>query len=160
MSFDVFLQRFADGQPAQANREAVREVLNCANYSGPDEFGFYVISLPDGVEAEFSAKGLQSENSFTGCAFHIRGFSDALMQFMFDIARAGEMVIMPAMEGNPLVMVSEQHKQSIPADFWESLQPVVIDSPGELGAVLSGGFEGWSTYRAQVLASPSGADKA
>jgi hypothetical protein len=151
VSFDVFLLRFANGESAQVERQSVRDVLKSAAYRGPDDFGFYVVEFPDGLEVEFSAKGLESRESFTGCAFHVRGFGDGLMKFMFDIARAGDMVIIPAMEGNPLVLVSEQQKQDVPADLQESFQSIVVGSAAELGAVLSGGFDGWSTYRDQVL---------
>jgi hypothetical protein len=151
VSFDVFLQRFAVGESAQVERRPVCEVLKSAKYRGPDHFGFYVVAFPDGVEVEFSAKGLESAESFTGCAFHIRGFGDGLMKFILDIAAAGDMVIFPAMEGNPLILVSEEQKKDLPADLPESFRSVVVRSPGELGAVLTGGFEGWSAYRDQVL---------
>jgi hypothetical protein len=151
VSFDVFLQRFADGESAEVDRRPVRKVLAAATHRGPDDVGFYIVAFPDGVEVEFSAKGLESGESFTGCAFHIRGFGDGLMKFMLDIARAGDMVIIPAMEGNPLVLVSEEQKKNVPADLQESFQSIVVRSPAELGAVLSGGFEGWSAYRDQVL---------
>jgi hypothetical protein len=61
------------------------------------------------------------------------------------------MVIMPAMEGNPLVLVSEDQKHDVPSDFLEHLRPIVVNSADELGALLSGGFERWSAYRDQVL---------
>jgi hypothetical protein len=158
MSFDVFLKRFADGESAQVDRQPVREVLLGAKHHGPDDYGFYVVSFPDGVEVEFSAEGLESRESFSECAFHIRGFSDYLMKFIFDIARAGDMAIIPVMEGNPFVLVSEQQKTTLPVDIQEEFQLIVVDSAGELGAVLSGGFEGWSAYRDQVLrqARPEG----
>ncbi len=151
MSFDVFLQRFRNSESADVERRPVREVLDAASYRGPDEFGFYVVAFPDGIEVEFSAKGLESQEPFTGCAFHIRGFGDDLMKFMFDVARAGDMVIIPAMEGNPLVLVSEAQAREIPSDLRESFRSIVVGSAKELGAVLSGGFEGWSAYRDHVL---------
>jgi hypothetical protein len=151
MSFDVFLQRFAGGEPAQVDGRAVREVLSSVTHRGPDDFGFYAVTLSDGAEVELSAKGLETRASFTGCAFHIRESSDGLMKFMFDIARAGDMVIVPAMEGNPLILVSQQQQNDVPVDLRESFQPVVVGSAGELGAALSGGFEGWAAYREQVL---------
>ena len=73
------------------------------------------------------------------------------MKFMFEIARAGDMVIFPAMEGNPLVLVSEEQKRNVPAALQEGFQSIVVGSPGELGAVLNGGFVGWSAFRDQVL---------
>jgi hypothetical protein len=151
MSFDVFLQRFKDRESAEIERPPVREVLSATTYRGPDEFGFYVVAFPDGVEVEFSAKGLESEESFTGCAFHIRVFGDGLMKFIFDVARAGDMVILPAMEGNPLVLVSEPQAREVPPDLRETFRSIVVSSAEELGAVLSGGFKGWSAYRDHVL---------
>jgi hypothetical protein len=151
VSFDVFLQRFVDGEPAEVDRRRVCDVLRAATSRGPDEFGFYLVAFPDGVEVEFSAKGLESQEPFTGCGFHMRGFGDSLMQFMFDVARAGDMVIIPAMDGNPLVLVSDAQARNLPADLRENFRSMAACSAGELGAVLRGGFEGWSAYRDHVL---------
>jgi hypothetical protein len=152
MSFDVFLQHFDSGKPAEVDRRPVREVLRSAKRCGPDDFGFYRIAFPDGVEVDFSGDGLESdEGSFDGCAFNIRRFGDGLMKFMFDIAHAGDMVIIPAMGGKLVVLVSDQQKTNLPADLREEFQSIVVGSAGELGAVLSGGFNGWSAYRNQVL---------
>lgn len=151
MSFDVFLARFVHGESAEVDRTQVREVLSARRYRGPDQFGFYVVAFPDGTDVEFSAKGLELDASFTGCAFHMRGFGEGLVKFIFDIARGGDMVIIPAMEGNPLILVSEQQRKNIPAELREGFKSVVVDSAGELGAILRGGFGGWSTYRDQIL---------
>jgi hypothetical protein len=151
VSFDVFLERFEAGEPAEVDRRSVRQVLSTASCRGPDEFGFYVVGFSDGVEVEFSAKGLESQDPFTGCALHIRGFGDDLIRFIFHLARAGDMVVMPAMEGNPLVLVSEGQGRNVPPDLRECSGSIVVRSAAELGAVLSGGFEGWSAYRDRVL---------
>ena len=98
MSFDVFLYRFAAGKPAEVNCERVRAVLQSTKYTGPDDFGFYIVEFPDGVDVEFSAKGLDGAAKFTGCAFHIRGMSPHLVRFILEIAKAGDMVILPAMK--------------------------------------------------------------
>lgn len=156
MSFDVFLQRFVGGEGADVDRRAVREVLATTSFRGPDEFGFYRVAFPDGVEVEVSADGLESEEPFTGCVFHIRGIGDPLIRFMFDVARAGDMVLMPAMEDGVLVLVSEAQRTAVPADIWESLRPVLVGSPSELGALLTGGFDGWSAYRDKALRQPHG----
>jgi len=151
VSFDVFLQRFADGESAEVDRRRVLEVLKAATYQGPDDFGFYVVTFADDVVVEFSARGLESDKPFPGCAFHIHGIGDDLTKFMFDIARAGDMVLIPVMEENLLILASEEQKRHVPGDVTESLKPVVVCSPGELRAVLTGGFDGWTTYRNQLL---------
>jgi len=155
VSFDVFLSRFDKGESAEAPRHAVREVLGATDYSGPDEFGFYLVTFPDGVDVEFSARGLESEGDFTGCAFHIRGFGSHLVKFILEVARAGNMVMMPAMEGNPLILVSEHQKADVPPEALEHLRPVVVNSANELEALLTGGFEGWSAYRDQAVRGQS-----
>jgi hypothetical protein len=160
VSFDVFLSRFDKGELAAAPRQPVREVLGATAYRGPDQFGFYVVTFPDGVHVEFSARGLESEGDFTGCAFHIRGFGNHLIKFMLEVARAGNMVMMPAMEGNPLILVSEDQKADVPPEALEHLRPVVVNSSNELEAVLTGGFEGWSAYRNQVVREPTAGGEA
>jgi hypothetical protein len=104
---------------------------------------------------EFNAGGLESQEPFMGCAFHIHGFGDELMKFMFEVAYAGDMVMMPAMEGNPLILVSESQQAHIPAEILELLRPCVIRSGAELKAVLNGGFEGWAAYRDQIVRGAS-----
>jgi hypothetical protein len=151
MSFDVFLQRFEGGEAVQVDPRPVLAVLRGFTYRGPDEFGFYVVAFPDEVEVEFSAKGLESDGPLDGCAFHIQAFGDPLMNFILEIARAGDMVIVPAMDGNLLILVSEAQISEVPADLRHDSQAVVASSAAELGAVLSGGLAAWSAYREHVL---------
>ena len=152
VSFDVFLQKFADGEPAEVNRDSVRAVLQTREFTGPDDFGFYVVKFPDGVDVELSAKGLNGAAIFTGCAFHIRGMSPHLVSFIFEIAKAGDMVVLPAMEDFVPILSSPQQKQQLPADLsQQSPVAVVCESPAELGSLLSGGYAGWQEYRNQML---------
>jgi hypothetical protein len=151
MSFDIFLVHFENGHVSEVQRQPVRAVLQRTLYHGPDKFGFYRVSFPDRTDVEFSAHGLESDESFTSCAFHIRAFGEALMTFLFEVACAGDMVMMPAMEGYPLILVSESQRAHVPAEVVEALRPVVVQSPAELSALLSGGFAGWSAYRDRVV---------
>jgi hypothetical protein len=150
MSFDVFLMRFKNGKSADVDRLPVLEVLKATMYRDLND-GLYVVNLRDGVHVEFFAKDLESQSAFKGCSFGIRGFGECLMKFMLDIAKAGDMVMLPAMKGNPLIMVSEQQRRNVPADLLASFPPVVVNSADELAAVLRGGFQGWSAYRDYVV---------
>src|SRR5437868_3676587 len=98
MSFDVFLVRFVAGQPAEADRGRVRSVLQSATFEGPDKYSVYVVKFPGEVTVELHAAGLEGSESFTSCSVSIRGMSDQLVRFIFDVARVGDMVILPAME--------------------------------------------------------------
>lgn len=151
MSFDVFLQRFVEGDSAAVDKGPVRDVLKTATRTGPDEFGWYVLRFPDGVETDFSASGLESQEPFDGCAFHIRGIGDHLIEFIFNVAQAGDMVVIPAMEDTPIVLVSDSQEAGMPPDLLECLRAILVRSASELGAVLTGGFDGWRAYRDRVV---------
>jgi hypothetical protein len=151
MSFDIFLQKFVAGEPAEVNREQVRAVLQATKSTGPDDFGFYVVTFPDGVDVELSAEGLDGAAKFTGCTFHVRGMCPHLVRFILEIAKAGDMVILPAMEDFVPILSSPEQKQHLPSDLvQEGPEPVVCGSPSELESLLSGGYAGWQKYRDQV----------
>lgn len=153
MSFDLFLQHFTDGQSTEAMRDPVQRVLRAATCRGPDKFGFYVVRFADGVDVELNAGGLETEESFTGCAFHIRGFSNLLVEFVFEMAWAGEMVLIPAMEGNPLILLFEEQRRHLPVDIAEDFHVVVAGSPADLRELLMDGLESWSAYRDHIMRS-------
>ena len=157
MSFDVYLQRFDKGEPAEVSREPVLTVLRSAKFTGPDDLGFYVVEFPDGQDVEFSAEGLQGSGEFTGCAFHIRGISPHLVRFMFEVAKAGDMVLVATMEPFVPILSRPEQRQQVPAELAENdPAPVVCGSPEELHSLLSGGYESWQEYRDQVLRQNDG----
>jgi hypothetical protein len=152
MSFDVFLHKFAAGEPAEVNRDRVHAVLQTREFTGPDDFGFYIVKFPDGVDVEWSAEGLDGTAKFTGCAFHIRGMSSHLANFILEIAKAGDMVMLPAMEDFVPILSSPEQKLQLPSDVaQDGREPVVCESPAELESVLSGGLAGWQRYRNHAL---------
>lgn len=155
MSFDVFLQRFVGGEPAEVSKESVRAVLTASSHSGPDENGYFVVKFPDGVDVELSAEGLEGSGNFTGCAFHVRGLSSNLAAFIFEIAKAGDMVVLPAMEGFVPILSALEQRNELPPDLQNYLQnsaagPIWCRSASELEALLSGGYVAWQKYRNQV----------
>jgi hypothetical protein len=152
MSFDVFLTKLVAGKPADVNREQVRAVLQTTKFTGPNEFGFYVVEFSDGVDVQFSAEGLDGAGEFRDCAFHIRGMGSHLVRFIFEIAKAGDMVILPAMEPFvPILTSPEQIKELPPGLAKDGLEPVVCRAPAELESLLCGGYAGWRKYRDQVI---------
>jgi len=137
------------------SREPVRAVLLSRDFSGPDQFGFYVVRFSDGVHVEFSAQGLHEGNDFDGCAFHIRSMSFDLIKFVWEVATAGDMVILPAMEDFVPILSSPEQAQSLPPDLLRDCpHPVVCGSAAELESLLNGGYSGWKKYRDQI-AGPS-----
>jgi hypothetical protein len=152
VSFDIFLQKFVNGQPADANPEPVRRVLMTRQHSGPDTYGFYRVRFADDDEVEFSAKGLDGAASFGGCAFHVRRLSPHLFAFLWDIAKAGELVLLPAMKDSIAILSSPDQKQHLPAELINhSWTIVVCESAEELQALLTGGFNSWRKYLDQAI---------
>jgi hypothetical protein len=152
MSFDVFLQRFAAGQSAQVSREQVRAVLTTRKFIGPNDFGFFIVQFPDGVDVEFSAKGLRDSADFKGCAFHIRCMSPHLVRFMFEVAKAGDMVMLPLMEDFVPILSNSAQRGELPTELIQKDPgPVLCGSPEELESLLAGGFAEWQKYRDKVF---------
>ena len=150
MSFDIFLQKFKNGSPANVLRSGILALLKSKQYTGPDKFGVYDIQFSDGVSAEFSAQGLESSGAFTGCAFHIRAFSEQLVEFIFDVARAGNMAVIPTTEDAIVLLPSEDDKRELPVDVLEDFHLILLTSAAELQLILQQGYAVWSKYREQV----------
>jgi hypothetical protein len=152
MSFDVFLQRFVSGEPAEVDRETVRAILMAPSHCGPDEYGFFILKFPEGVDVELSAKGLDGGGSFTGCAFHVRSLSSNLAAFIFEVAKAGDMVVLPAMKDFVPILSAPEQRTELPPDLQSSdPAPIWCKSASELEALLSGGYPAWQKYLNQAL---------
>jgi hypothetical protein len=122
--------------------------LSCA----PDEEPSGSRSVPDCADVELSAKGLDGAARFTGCAFHIDGMSPQLVRFILEIAKAGDMVVLPATEDLVPILSSLEQKQQLPSHLVEGgPEPVFCESPAELVSLLSRGDAGWQKYLNQIL---------
>lgn len=151
MSFDIFLRRFVGGEPAEAHRDQVRAVLQANHHSGPDRYGFYVVNFPDGVDVELSAKGLDGSESFKGCAFHVRGMSSHLAEFILKVAKAGDMILLPAMEDAIPILSSPHQLSQLPPDLVQGgRRPILCDLPKALERILAGGYAAWERHRNQT----------
>jgi hypothetical protein len=123
--------------------QSVREVLRRAGAPELDQSGHSLIEFGDGGTAEVHTSGLEE-----GCAVTLReSFSPDCLRFLFDLLRAAEWVMLPAMEGNPAIVTSP----GLAGELADKFPEVVCGSPQELGAVLSGGYDAWKRYRDQVV---------
>lgn len=162
MSFDLFLQRFRHGEPASADRSAILSLLRRHCSDKPDDFGFYVIEFSDGTGAEFSAKELEAEGEFTGCAFYLRTVSAQIISFVHAVAAAGDMVVInPQGEDSKVspsvILCAKSQEQHLPDGIGSV--PVVAESPAALGRLLDCGMERWEEYRDLVIHSGSKNEK-
>lgn len=154
MSFDLFLHRFQHGDSFPADRNAVLEVLRSYTNAEVDQFGFYLVDFEDGSCLELSSKQLQSDEVFSDCAFHLRDFSSAVIRFVYEVATAGDFVIVNAQsdgsDENPMaVLVTEAQREHLPEGLDEN--PKVALSYQGLAEALGANIESWQTYRNHVV---------
>lgn len=154
MSFDLFLQRFERGDSAEVDRTALLTVLRKFNQETENRFGIYLVEFPDGSHVEFSAKGLETGSSFTGCAFHLRGMSSSVLSFVYDVAASGDMVIFnpQGSDQSPrptTILTNERQATHLPASVVNN--PALCDSSTQLAQLLGISFADWEAYRDQVI---------
>lgn len=122
---------------------AVEHVLKRANARGPDQHGCYVIDFPDGGDAEVYADDLSNS-----CMVSVRGVTSDPLRFLTDLLKAGNWIMMPAMEDGTAIAYSPACLKGIPQGFAEI---VVCNSSEELGLLLSKGVRAWEKYRDQIV---------
>jgi hypothetical protein len=78
--------------------------------------------------------------------------SPLLIKFIFQIAKAGDMVILPTMQNFVPILTSTEQKQDLPQSLAENEPPpIVCESALELESLLCGGYESWRKYRDQIV---------
>lgn len=122
--------------------------------SGETTSSKHMVSFSDGGHVVFSAD-LDGQEEFTDCAFRIRGMSSELTRFVRRIAKAGDIVILTAMEDFVPIMTSPEQISSLPYGLREDHHyPVTCGSAEELESLLSGGYAGCKRYRDRIARAP------
>ncbi|MCH9807361.1 MAG: hypothetical protein K0U74_06500 [Alphaproteobacteria bacterium] len=160
MSYDLFLSHLDHGALADAPRAAVLDVLARYPYEGPDEFGFYVVTIDDqGYTIEFSARGLDGSSPFQTCAFHLRGsFGEKTIEFIYDIARAGRFIVFNPQGGGATALFPPSVTPDDLAGNFKDGERANVGSAGELHAHLTGSIANWQAFRDQVVSKLPGGD--
>jgi hypothetical protein len=147
MSFDVHLFHF---EHAEIDLDKIRGLFKGLNYKFDPEFGHYAISFSDGSHAELYAKGLHNSGEFKSAMFVLRSLSTAKLQFIYEFAAAGRMVMIATIDPPTALLPFEELHADLPADIKERFQIIPVSSHHELGMLLSGGFAQWKAYRNQI----------
>lgn len=114
--------------------KAVRDLLETSSAAGSDEDGCYLVQLGDGGVAEVFADHLE-----TGCmAASRQNLTPDLLRFLFDLLKAADWIMLPAMEGNPAITAPPGRAEC----FADCLTEVVCNTVDELGVMLTQGFDG------------------
>ena len=163
MSFDIFFQAFGEAGPlvertnrltsktesipsykpvSAAELEAVRQILRRAK-ARSDEEGNFLVEFADGGSVEIYT----ADDLATGFMASLRrGLTPELTQFLFDLLKAGNWVLLPT-EDNATLATSRDRLANLPPE----LSPgVVCHTAEELGTLLTGGFASWEKYRDQA----------
>jgi hypothetical protein len=137
--FNVFLQRFVGGEEAGANRGRVREAVQAARHAGDEDY--YSVYFDGGVYAELEAIGLSDESEpFEECSLQLVGFSMQAVRFVFDVARAGDMVLFTDLldlDDAKVVLTSPEQEAELPASLCRNFRRVLCATPDELAPVLA-----------------------
>ena len=131
-----------------AERAAVRKLLKSGGAAKPDEFGCYAVEFKDGGSAEVFASELAGSEQCDGLMVSLHGLTPAVVRFLFELCRAGNMSATPIMEDEVVVVVSEAQRLRVQGRWPEA---IVAGSPEELSRLLSGGVTAWQAYRDQVV---------
>lgn len=168
MSFDIFLQSsHRSGRKAEISnpftgetqvaevddpltdeeRSAVQALLDHYGAESADEFGYYTPTFDDGTSIEAQFKGLADDPDFSGGMISLHGTSNAITDFLFQIADAGNFIMQPIMEGNPAIVTKTSTADSVSTRLPEVL---VVQSAADVASIISTGVDAWDKYRRQV----------
>jgi hypothetical protein len=136
-----------DNGLSDAERAAVLSLLKSAGAAAADKFGCYAVELSDGGSAEVYSSGLGGPEQCDGFMVSLRGLTPRLTQFLWELCRAGNMVAIPVMEDEVVVVTTEDQLNRVRARWPKA---VVVGSPEEFGRLLGGGLAAWQAYRDQV----------
>ena len=132
-------------------------VLATQTHKGPDDFGFNRVVYEDGTTVEFNACGHDGREPISGCAFHIRGTSPELFEFVFEVARAGDFVIFncqgdDSADSPVLILVCLGQESELPRGIVGQYETRPVCESGKmLGNLLFTDFEDWREYRGRVV---------
>jgi hypothetical protein len=121
--------------------KSVQRVL-ARDAQGPDELGDFIVEAGDGGAAEIFCTDLS-----TGVMVSVRSLTPHVLRFLFDLLKAADWVLLPAMEDSAAIVSSP----GLASGFADNFPEVVCESPEDLGKILSGGYDAWTGYRDQIL---------
>jgi hypothetical protein len=136
-------QTINSSEPLTAAEEgAVLEVLETVKGKSQDQ-GTWVIEFGDGGGAVVLADQLKS-----GCMVCLHGITPEVSQFLFDFLKAGNWVMLPAMQDAVAITSSPGSVKGVPNDF---PRLVTCNSANEIAVLLREGIGGWQEYRDQIV---------
>jgi hypothetical protein len=132
MGFDVFVERFQNGEPAVVTDPRVWDLLREAWEAPPDHHDYSRVRRGAG-EADLYA--VQVGEPIDSLMFSRQAGGAEIFDLIVDVARAGDMVIYAP--GFPPCVVSEEQRSQLPEELTDSMgQPTVVANGAELLAII------------------------
>jgi hypothetical protein len=158
LSFDVYLFRFSPVPAGFDESAATRELWEQVRDGIPAGISGRLHETQKGLEIEIETAASEGHISAKGGAFFLRSLPPGLIEAVYRIARAGDMVLAPAMAPARFVMTDENQLSHLPnAPEWRP--PLLVQSGEELRAYLRGGYQEWEAYRQQIIAEAHNASR-
>tara|TARA_R110000744_G_scaffold278925_1_gene391119 strand:- start:133 stop:639 length:507 start_codon:yes stop_codon:yes gene_type:complete len=127
-------------------RLAILGVIEPVKEFGPDEIGSYGVKFPDGSSLELFFDDLETSGAFRTGMLALRQYSIEITEFIYQLAKVGNLVIQIGPESNGVVM-SDVVAQRV-GGRWESI--TVVGSPANLHILIESSFNDWAAYRDRV----------
>jgi hypothetical protein len=143
MSFDVHLIASTLSPPPGAFEAKVDAALQALGVEG--QVIDQMFRTHDGSEAEIYAEG------GGGAMFTLRGFSSSVAEVVFTVADVTSCFITWS-DADALLLRTPSNLGATPDD--DLPVPLLVDDAAALMTLLTGGFDGWSQLRDQVVAAP------
>lgn len=126
----------------------VVQLIHRLGAKGPDTHDFYRFRFPDGGEAELFAPHLTGEAKCDGLSVGTSGLTADVLDFLFRLSVAGNMMILPAAEGVGSLVTSEGQRQRVTSRYPDAK---LIRSAAALGGEMRHGFKLSKRYTDQVV---------
>ena len=157
MSFDIAFLRYQNGRSATIDRESVRAILRRHRVASSQfDEGSYEVRFDDGSYVEIFAPALEGTSEFDGFGAGFRSMTDSVVTFLFEFARACDLVIGVEADDEAYILVDSGQRRHLPSE----LDASVTECTSALGLAqaLSVGYGEWSDYRDQFMRPDFGND--
>jgi len=125
MSLHVWIYRFVNGTPSSLLVRPILGVLDTYDCVGQTRCGAFVIHFTDGSCVDFLAPALCDGLSMDFCAF-LRGTGQECARCIYEVALAGDGVIMPFSEDAVPILTRRSQYSQLPSDYANQAESLVV----------------------------------
>jgi hypothetical protein len=124
-------------------RTALKAVLAQAGATGPDEDGWFSVSLADGGSMGLCLRRLDEDHRLDGATVHLRRLSVDVSGLLFALLSKAELLLLPM-----VIAASHQEAEAISAP-WPRVR--IVETAGDLYDIIQRGAFDWWFNRRDIL---------